>query len=114
LSALGERLAQRLPTLIENGQADVTPEGIFLSYEQIDALSEEDAELFDSLCPWSPLSIELSAFSALGNPDFRFRTRFLLGDLEVDPLRVGAFIRFRGTVYRLPKPLIAYSSWLRI
>jgi hypothetical protein len=73
-----------------------------LSYEQIDALNQEDAELFDNLCPWSPLSIELSSFSALGNPDFRLRTRFLLGDLEVDPLRVGAFIRLRGTVYRLP------------
>lgn len=103
LSTLGERLAYRIPTLLENGQAEMTPEGVCLSYEQIYALSEEEAELFDSLCSWSPLSIKLSAFSALGNPDFRFRTRFLLGDLEVDLLRVGAFIRFRGAVYRLPQ-----------
>lgn len=102
LSALGERLAHRIPTLIENGQADITSQGVFLSYEQIAGLSEEDAELFDSLCSWSPLSLELSAYSAIGNPDFRLRTRFLLGDLEVDPLRVGAFIHLRETVYRLP------------
>jgi hypothetical protein len=51
LSAFGERLARRVPTLIENGLADATPEEVFLSYEQIDVLSEEDAELFDSLCP---------------------------------------------------------------
>jgi len=102
LSAFGERLAHRVPTLIENGQANTTSAGVFLSYEQIDTLSVEDAELFDSLASWSPFSIELSAFSAIGNPDFRLRTRFLLGDLEVDPLRVGAFLRLRGTVYRLP------------
>jgi SNF2 family DNA or RNA helicase len=88
--------------LIENGQANPTSAGVFLSYEQIDALSVEDAELFDSLASWSPFSIELSAFSAIGNPDFRLRTRFLLGDLEVDPIRVGAFLHLRGTVYRLP------------
>lgn len=102
LSAFGERLAHRVPTLIENGQAHATSAGVFLSYEQIDALSVEDAELFDSLASWSPFSIELSAFSAIGNPDFRLRTRFLLGDLEVDPIRVGAFLRLRGTSYRLP------------
>ncbi|MEM4408115.1 MAG: hypothetical protein QXI19_05160, partial [Candidatus Caldarchaeum sp.] len=103
LSPLGERLAQRIPTLIENGQADATPDGVFFSYEQIKELSEEDTELFDSLCPWSPLSIELSSFGALGYPDFRIRTRFLFGNVEVDALRTGAFLRFRGTVYRLPE-----------
>src|SRR5690242_18423008 len=87
LSTLGERLAHRIPTLVDNGQTDTSPEGVFLSYEQIDALGEEDTDLIDSLSSWSPLSIELSAFSAIGSPDFRLRTRFLLGDLEVDPLR---------------------------
>lgn len=103
LSPLGERLAQRLPTLVENGQAGAVPDGVFLSYEQIQELSGEDAELFDSLCPWSPLSIELLSFGALGSPDFRIRTRFLFGNVEVDALRIGAFLRFRGTVYRLPE-----------
>src|SRR5262249_55226969 len=78
-----------------------TSEGLFLSYEQLSALSDQDSRLFDALCRWSPFAIELSSYSALGLPDFQLRIRYLLGDLEVFPERVGGFVHLQGTAYRL-------------
>src|SRR5439155_11275574 len=101
LLPLGERFALRLPTLVRNGQAEVTSSGISLPYEQVRELGDEDAALFDVLCHWSPLSTELSAYSVLGAPNFRLRIRFLLVDIQVQPEVVVAFVKLRGTVYRL-------------
>lgn len=72
-----------------------------IPYEQFVGLEATGIDAFESLCQWSPLTLELESTRWLGAPDFRYRYRFYKGGVPIEAERRGCFIGLSDTIYRL-------------
>jgi len=72
-----------------------------IPYENFIELEDKGIDAFDSICKWSPLTVELESTRWLGAPDFRYTYRFHLGLAPVAVERRGCFLNLRNDVLRL-------------
>jgi len=72
-----------------------------IPYDQFVAIDEAGIDAFESICRWSPLTLELESTCWLGADDFTYRYRFYRGGIPVATERRGCFVAFDDTVYRL-------------
>jgi hypothetical protein len=72
-----------------------------IPYESFVELEDKGIDAFDSICKWSPLTMELEATRWLGAPDFRYTYRFYLGQAPVAVERRGCFLNLRNDILRL-------------
>lgn len=99
------RLGRILPAVMlqlsdmEIGQQ--TSAGWLVPYSQFASLENTGIDAFESLCKWSPLTLELESTRWIGAQDFHYLYRFYKGRYPVSAERVGCFIRTAESVFRL-------------
>jgi hypothetical protein len=105
-SSSPSRLGRILPALLQQLEdmeiGSAQPDSSWLiPYAQFVQLESKGIDAFESLCQWSPLTLELESTRWLGSPDFRYIYRFHKGSSPVSYERRGCFLSVQGEIFRL-------------
>jgi len=89
----GIQLALEVESLLERGLAEAAEGAIQVPWGNWDELVKLGLELPRYWMPWSPYLLQIDSSSSLGQEDFEYRYRFLLGSREVLLHREGAIVQ---------------------
>jgi SNF2 family DNA or RNA helicase len=98
---LASKLFSKIPSLIEQEIAHQDKDGVSIPFNKLPVLEEIDFDFLAECTEWSPFTVSVSAFGALGRPDFLFRADLLTNNQKVYGQRVGPFYKRGRQVYRL-------------
>lgn len=76
-------------------------DGWCIPYAQFVDLEAHGINAFETICKWSPLTLELESRRWLGAPEFQYVHRFYAGGSPVGVERRGCFIAYSDELYRL-------------
>lgn len=101
LSPLGWSLPDTAAILVEKGLASFSDGRFIIPHDDFVTLEEEGINDFSELAAGSPFALELESIGSVGTPSFGVRVQFFNGLYPVPVERLGAFVRYRDTIYRL-------------
>ncbi|MBL8207019.1 MAG: restriction endonuclease [Blastocatellia bacterium] len=104
---LGRLLPSLIPQLIELGLAEQEGDQLKIPHHDFARFEAEGIDAFENVAEWSPFTLEIKSYGALGLNDFRYLYRFYYGAKLVDPKRLGSFVRQGQTIYRLDRQTFA-------